>query len=110
MPTPTNPMSDFIDKYKTLPGKVLDTVEHPVDAVERWLGELPPPQAQPLTPTQDTSWHDQMVRQANQSFQTQAAADEAERQKKQAIRQRFLDLSANRPALATGAVPNQPRK
>lgn len=62
--SPVNPLLQYGEKLRALPGQALNAVDHPVDTLEGLLGlkTLPPP------PQQDTAWHNQMVQQANQSF------------------------------------------
>lgn len=65
------PLLQWGQRARALPGQILDTVTAPVDwannEVHRFTGQYLPglsPQAPPV----DTSWHDSMVRRANQSF------------------------------------------
>lgn len=74
-------MGPFIDSVKDLPDKLLRGITKPVDwannAVHSATGHYMPgltPQPQPPPP--DTSWHDSMVRQANQSHADNWNADQ----------------------------------
>lgn len=77
MGSPVQPLFDWRNKYVVQPLKALhDFSQHPVDTVENWIRPAPQ-QAPPM----DTSWHDQMVRQANQSFQPQGSMISARKKK-----------------------------
>jgi hypothetical protein len=57
--------SPLINFARALPGKLDNALPTPPDFLYRMLGMQPP--VAPGPP--DTSWHDQAVREANQSFQ-----------------------------------------
>lgn len=66
----SSPIDGFIKKYKSLPGRALNAVEHPVDTLESALGiNQPKPAPDPYMLHNDPD-----IAAANASFRNQAAA------------------------------------
>ncbi len=59
MSSPISPLTDQIDRMRQMGGNAVNMLSHPGMALHHMFAPAPPPQ--------DTSWHDGMVQQANQS-------------------------------------------
>ncbi len=59
MSSPISPLTDQIDRMRQMGGRAVNMIGHPLQSLHSMMSPAPPPQ--------DTSWHDQMVQQANQS-------------------------------------------
>ena len=66
----TNPMSGFIKKYKSLPDRALNAVEHPINTLESLLGIGPKPAT---APDPYMLHNDPDIAAANQSYRDAAA-------------------------------------
>lgn len=83
----TNPMSGFIAKYKSLPGRALNAVEHPVGTLESLLGiTRPAPAVDPYMLHNDPD-----IAAANQSYRD-AAARQAPSALRAQVRKKYPSL------------------
>lgn len=86
MGSPVQPLIDLRDQWARRLQGAHDFIEHPGQSILQALHLQQPPPQPTITPP-DTSWHDQMVRQANAAAQAQQAEQSAAPAPKGALRQ-----------------------
>lgn len=78
MGSPAQPLFDWRDKYIVHPMQALENFgNHPLQSIMQATGMQKPAEQMQVIKPPDTSWHDQMVRQANASALAQQQAETA---------------------------------
>lgn len=70
---PYGPMTDFVEKYKSLPSRALNAIEHPINTIESLLGFAPQAAPDPYMLHNDPD-----IAAANQSFRVNQPRTDAQ--------------------------------